>query len=352
MVIGSVMTIITTVFVVSLVIHVPYVIEGPGSAEPVQKLITVPSDKDFPTSDQIDLVTVTVDTDVTLFDKVRADRSSDEKVVPAQQVLGNQTPQESDRLNQVLMGQSKDTAVLVALGKLGFAVTPTPTGALIDDVSHGAPADGQIQAGDTIVALNGQPVASSKDLVSALGTHKPGEQVTLSLQDPNGKPRDVSLTLGDHPDKPGTGYVGVSAEDRLSYPSPPFDVSIDSQRIGGPSAGLAFTLGILDELTPGDLTGGKHVAATGEIAADGTIGEIGGIEQKVITVDRAHVPYFLVPVENAADAEKAAPPDLKIVPVHTLDDALAFLSTLGGSGLPAPVTPPGSAPAPAPAPAG
>ena len=113
---------------------------------------------------------------------------------------------------------------------------------------------------------------------------KPGDTVTLSLEDPTGQTRDATVTLADHPDKPGTGFLGVGADDRLSYPSLPFEVSIDSQRIGGPSAGLAFTLGVLDELTPGDLTGGKDIAATGTISADGTVGPIGGIEQKVTTV--------------------------------------------------------------------
>jgi PDZ domain-containing protein len=342
--IGAVMSLITTVFVVSLVVHVPYVIESPGSAEPVEPLITVPADRGYPTPEDISLVTVTVNTQVTLFEKFRAQHSSDQTLVPAKEVLGTQTPQENDRLNQVLMRQSKDAAVLVALDKLGYQVTPTQTGALVTSIQRGAPADGVIQVGDTIVAADGQPITSRDQLVAALGAKKPGDTVTLSIEDPNGQKRDETVTLADHPDKPGTGFLGVGATDRLSYPSLPFEVSIDSQRIGGPSAGLAFTLGVLDELTPGDLTGGKDVAATGTISADGTVGEIGGIEQKVTTVHRAHIPYFLVPVEDAPDAEKNAPADVKIVPVHTLDDALAFLSTLGGSGLPPPVTTPTSVP--------
>jgi len=325
---------------VSLVIHVPYVVEGPGSVEPVQELISVPSDHNFPTNDRINLVTVTVNTEVTLFDKWRADHSSDERVVPAKQVLGDQTPQENDRLNQVLMRQSKDAAVLVALSKLGYAVTPTQTGALIDSIEHGAPADGVIQVGDTIVAIDGQPVVKRDDVTGVLGAHKPGDQVTLTLEDPNGNRRDATVTLADRPDKPGTGFLGVGVEDRLSYPSLPFDVSIDSQRIGGPSAGLAFTLGLLDQLTPGDLTGGKEIAATGEISGDGTVSAIGGADLKSITVNRAGVKYFLVPADNVAEAKTTAPPDMQIVPVHTIDDALAFLATLGGSGLPAPVATP------------
>jgi len=333
----SVTSVLTTVFVVSLLLHVPYVIEGPGSVEPVQPLVSVPAGHDFPTEDRINLVTVTVDTDVTLFEKVVADRSSDKHVVPAQEVLAGQTREENDRLNEVLMRQSKDAAVLVALSRLGYHVTPTQTGALIDSIEHGAPADGVVQVGDTIVAVDGQPIASRDALIAALAARKPGDRVTFTVQEPAGASRDVAVTLAEHPDKPGTGFFGVGVEDRLDYPSLPFDVSIDSQRIGGPSAGLAFTLGLLDELTPGDLTGGKEIAATGTIAADGTVGQIGGIEQKVITVHRAGIRYFLVPVEDAPEAMRAAPSDLTIVPVHTLSDALQFLTTLGGSGLPPPV---------------
>jgi PDZ domain-containing protein len=334
--IATVMSLLTTAFVVTLLVHVPYVIESPGNAEPVEGLIAVPPDHGDPTPDHINLVTVTVNTDVTVFDKWRAQHSSDQTIVPAKQVLGTQTPQENDRLNQVLMRQSKDAAVLVALEKLGYHVTPTQTGALIVTIDHGTPADGVLQVGDTIVAVDGQPVTSRDQLVQVLGARKPGDQVTISVEDPNGNRRDTSVTLANHPDKPGTGFLGVAAEDRLNYPSLPFDVSIDSQRIGGPSAGLAFTLGLLDELTPGDLTGGQEIAATGTISPDGTVGEIGGVEQKVTTVHRAHIPYFMVPTEDAPAAQKNAPSDVKIVPVHTLDDALAFLGSLGGSGLPAP----------------
>jgi PDZ domain-containing protein len=328
---------LASAFIATLLIHVPYVIESPGSAEPVQDLITVPPDHNYPTSDRINLVTVTVNTQVTMFDRWRAQHSSDQTIVPAKQVLGTQTPQENDQLNQVLMRQSKDAAVLTALDKLGYHVTPTQTGALIVTIDHGTPADGVLQVGDTVVAVDGQPLASRDQLVQVLGAHKPGDQVQLGIEDSTGKRRDATVTLGNHPQKPGTGFLGVGAEDRLTYPAMPFDVTINSQQIGGPSAGLAFTLGVLDELTPGDLTGGKEVAATGTISADGTVGEIGGVQQKVTTVHRAHIPYFMVPTEDAPDALKVAPPDVKIVPVHTLDDALAFLSTLGGSGLPPPV---------------
>ena len=144
--------------------------------------------------------------------------------MPAKQVLGTQTPQENDRLNAVLMRQSKDAAVLVALDKLGYRVTPTQTGALIVTIDHGAPAHGVLQVGDTIVAVDGQPVTSRSQLVQVLGAHKPGDQVQFTIEDPARERRDATVTLADHPEKPGTGFLGVGADDRLEYPSLPFDV--------------------------------------------------------------------------------------------------------------------------------
>jgi PDZ domain-containing protein len=176
-----------------------------------------------------------------------------------------------------------------------------------------------------------------------LSGYKPGDRVKVTLEAASDRAQHtVDLTLGDNPNSAGVAFLGIGPSDRLDYPDLPVTVKVDSGSIGGPSAGLAFTLGILDLMTPGDLTGGKEVAATGTIAADGTIGEIGGVEGKVTTVSRARVKYFLVPVEDAPAAQAKAPHDVQIVPVHTLDDALKFLATIGGSGLPPVSAPSGS----------
>jgi PDZ domain-containing protein len=186
-------------------------------------------------------------------------------------------------------------------------------------------------------------VVSKADLHTKLADYRPGDKSTVTLEAAADRAQHtVELTLGDNPDSPGVAFIGVGVSDRVDYPDLPVTVTVNSGAIGGPSAGLAFTLGILDLMTPGDLTGGKEVAATGTMAADGTVGEIGGIESKVTTVSRAHVKYFLVPVEDAPAAQAKAPRDVQVVPVHTLDDALNFLATIGGSGLPPVSTPPGS----------
>src|SRR5262249_40057482 len=158
--------------------------------------------------------------------------------------------------------------------------------------------------------VDGTQVNSSDSLRDALAPHKPGDKVTLTVENPDGVQHTGDVVLGTNPAKPGVGFLGVSLDDRLEYHLPNFDVSIDSMAIGGPSAGLAFPLSILDQLTPGDLTGGQAVAATGEIHNDGTVGEIGGIQQKVTTVSRAGVKTFFVPLENYDEAKAHAPQGL------------------------------------------
>jgi PDZ domain-containing protein len=323
--------------------YVPFVIESPGNLYTTGDRISIAGASAFPTVDKIDLVTVSLDTRVTRLDKFIADHNSDDVVLPAKAVLGNQTASQNDELNVLLMKQSKDEAVLVALKQLGYDVHPTPSGAVVEETVPGAPADGVIKVAETIVAINGQPVVSADDLHSKLAGFKPGDRVTVTLEAAADRSqRTVDLTLGENPNSPGVAFIGVGPSDRVDYPQLPVTVTVNSGSIGGPSAGLAFTLGILDLMTPGDLTGGKEVAATGTIAADGTIGEIGGIEGKVTTVSRAHVKYFLVPVEDAPAAQAKAPNDVQIVPVHTLAEALNFLATIGGAGLPPVSAPPGS----------
>jgi PDZ domain-containing protein len=334
-------SIIAAIVVTSLVVNVSYVIESPGNLYDTGSRIAIARSDGQPTyatDDKIDLVTVTLDTRVSVFDKFVADHFDDDAIVqPAKDVIGNQSPQQNDDLNALLMTQSKDTAVLAALHRLGYDVHPTPTGAIVRETATGSPADGKLRIAETIVAIDGQPVTSPDDVHNVLEPHKPGDHVTLTLEATDHTQRTVDITLGSNPgpERQGTAYIGVVLEPRLAYPDLPVTVTITSGGIGGPSAGLAFTLGILDLMTPGDLTGGKEVAVTGTIEADGKVGPIGGIDSKVLTVAHQHVKYFLVPVDDADEARAHAPADLQIVPVATLDDAVNFLLSIGGAGLPA-----------------
>jgi PDZ domain-containing protein len=193
-----------------------------------------------------------------------------------------------------------------------------------------------LQPGDVIVGVDGEPVALAADATSRIGGHGPGDEVRLSVEraaTPDAGHEDVVATLVAHPQDPSRGFLGVNVQtDELRYDFP-VDVKIASERIGGPSAGLAFTLEVLDVLTDGDLTGGLDVAATGEILDGGAVGPVGGVAQKAVAVERAGVDVFLVPSSEVELARKYASDDLRIEPVDTLDDALAVLDELGGNAL-------------------
>jgi len=162
--------------------------------------------------------------------------------------------------------------------------------------------------------------------------------VTLTIVPHGGTTtREVEVELIESPDEPGRTIIGVWPADTRRV-TLPFEVEIDTDRIGGPSAGLAFALALIDELSPGELTGGVRVAATGTIDADGTIGSIGALRQKAVAVREAGATVFLVPASQSEDdlaaAREAAGPRVRVEAVATLDDALAILAELGGDPLP------------------
>jgi PDZ domain-containing protein len=211
----------------------------------------------------------------------------------------------------------------------------TGTGAVVRGVGEGMPAEGVLVPNDTIVAIDGAPVTTATEAVDAIGAHDPGDTITLRIEPISadgvkGEPKDEVVTLGARPDDESQALLGVSMGTRDTQFDLPVAISIDSQDVGGPSAGLALTLGIIDKMTPGSLTGGSRVAVTGTIDLEGNVGVIGGIQQKTYLVDRAGVEVFIVPADEADDARQFAGPNLRIVGVRTIDEALDALAELGG----------------------
>ena len=198
--------------------------------------------------------------------------------------------------------------------------------------------------GDQVLAVADQPVASSTQLVDLVRAAKAGDRLALTV-DRDGATRTVSVVTGQlthqgtqceplESGRPATGAacIGAASQDFVTYHFP-IDVTINTERVGGPSAGLAFTLAIIDDLTPGKLTDGKRVAVTGTIASDGSVGAVGGVEQKAITARRNGVQLMIVPKSEIADARKGAD-GMKVVGVETVDDALAALQRAGGAAVP------------------
>jgi PDZ domain-containing protein len=231
------------------------------------------------------------------------------------------------------MGTSKEVAEYVALKRLGYDVGVSGGGAVITAVVDGVPASEVLERGDVIVAVDGEPVPLVADLVEALAGRQPGDVVHLDLTDDLGQdPRSVDVELARRED--GRAMIGVSLDQSATVDFDfPIDLQFDTGRIGGPSAGLAFTLATLDALTPGELTGGKKVAVTGTILLDGTVGPIGGLRQKTVAVDLAGADVFLVPSAEVEEALSKAPDDLEVIGVDDLEDALAALDRLGGNAL-------------------
>ena len=306
----------------------PYYAIAPGSARQVNDLIEVPDDRSFPPRGRVLLATVALSR-VTPLEAVQGWFDPDTDVVPEKRVLGPARRRQFNQLNLRAMDDSKQTAAVVALRRLGFSVAEEGKGALIEAVEKISPAGDRLAQGEVITGVDGQPIRLAEDALKAIRGKRPGDLVRLDIQSARGADRVEEIVLGS---RPGTraGFLGVvlrTKERRFDYP---FEVTIDSGAIGGPSAGLAFTLGVLDALTAGELTGGRKVAVTGTIEIDGTVGDVGGVAQKTAAVRAAGAEYFLVPPKEFRDAKAHAGSRLTIVSVANLDEALAALGRLGG----------------------
>ena len=224
-------------------------------------------------------------------------------------------------LNQ--MDQSKEQAISVALSKLGDEHLITSDGVQVVDLIRTDLPEGTLQVDDIITAIDGVPVTLSSDIRQLLDGKRPGDVIRVSLTR-DGKPLTADIPLYESPDEPGRPLVGILAQ--TANPQLPIDISTGN--IGGPSAGMMYTLAIIDDLSPGDLTKGHVVAGTGTINADGTVGAIGGIRQKVVAAEAAGAEVMLVPTANYQDALTAPRQSMKLVEIANIDDALTFLDSL------------------------
>lgn len=320
--------------------RVPYVVLRPGSARSVMPLVTVEAKPGGPavTEDTAtdDLLYVTVSSSVKPSGFLALLGWFDDKaqVEPSDPFLGTQTSEESRQLNLALMTDSQEKAQKVALERLGYDVETTNLGAFLEDVDPDYPAASVLRPGMTVVEADGAPIRTRDELVEAIQVKAPGDTLDLKVI-PLGErdPQPVSATLAEREDEPGVAALGVSPVDKVKYDFP-VKVTIDTGRVGGPSAGLAFTLAILDRLTPGSLTGSQRAAVTGTIEVDGTVGPVGGVKHKTEAAISEGAKVFLVPPDEYQEAVDAARGRIEIRSVSTLDEALAALEDLGGDPLP------------------
>jgi PDZ domain-containing protein len=299
--------------------RLPVVALSPGPMEDVLARLKVEGSRVYDSEGKLYLTSVGIDDNVRFYEALLDMANRDVQLVPRAQLYPEeQDSAEIDKENVALMDRSKETATVVALRQVGYKIEPS--GVEVTEVVAGAPADGKLRAGDEILAADGHLVDSTDEVRKAITGHKPGERVAFRVERGKGE-KNVSVEVQEVEDQP---RVGVLLRDL--FPDLPVKVSIQTQNnIGGPSAGLMFTLSIIDKLTSEDLTGGRRIAGTGEIALDGSVLPVGGVGEKLIAVHRLGVTTFLIPAENCAGVKGQVPDGLRLVKVSKVDDALRFL---------------------------
>lgn len=303
----------------------PFGLYAPGGAVAVAPMIDVPGRPPAPTRGALLLTTVIEQTPIVVAQWLDGQVNPAITLLPPEQVVPpGSTPQELVAISADQLAASQLTATVVALRRAGYAATITGDGARVLGLQDASPARGLLRPGDVITSLGGESVRSVDDLLAALGGQAGQDQAAATIER-DGQARQLTLPLAPPASDGGPPRIGISVETAGMRVESPVDVQIHTQSIiGGPSAGLMFTLAIYDRLTPGDLTGGRVIAGTGTISLDGAVGPIGGVAQKVAAAERAGATIFLVPRENAAEAERVAR-KIRVIPVGTLDEALAAL---------------------------
>lgn len=328
---GVVVGLLVVAGVAAAFVRVPYYALSPGSVWSTEELISVEDGVDtYRSEGEIGFTTVSL-REATALEAFLGWLDPAVKVVEEEVILGDQTPDQNRQLNREFMTSSKVTATAVALEALGEDVIHGD-GAVVMDVAPGMPADGLLEVGDVIVGVDGEEIELWEDLVARIGEMEPGDRVELDVERADsGEVEVVEATLAPREEDPELPILGVVGQTRAEFDFP-YDVEIDSGEVGGPSAGLAFTLAILDVLSPEDLTGGKSVATTGTIDLAGRVGPVGGVPQKVIAARRAGVELFIVPSIEEAEARQYAG-DMEVASADTLEEALEVLDDSGGDTL-------------------
>lgn len=328
---------------VGVVLPVPYAEMSPGptvntlgdaNGDPVLK---ISGRKTYPTSGHLNMTTVRVtgaDYNMNLVEAVYGWLAHDSVIVPHGTLYPDgKTEEQSTQENAEEFSQSQESAKVAALKELDI---PVSSRVIVSTVVKGGAAEGKLHAGDVIKSVDGTAVKEPADVAELVSKRDAGQDVTFTVvpaeraaaaekagKEPEGT-QDVTLTTREADDD-GRAIVGIQAGTDHTFP---FQIDINLADVGGPSAGLMFSLGIVDKLTPGQLTGGKFVAGTGTIDDDGTVGPIGGINMKLVGARDAGAKYFLTPDENCAAAAADTPSGLTLVRVKKIDDAKKSLDKI------------------------
>lgn len=369
-------------------IELPYFALRPGSVLDSDAAIQIDGAPTYDSEGTIHYTTVSV-RQTSALEWVLAHFDSDADLVHRDQILGDRDPEENRQHNRELMDQSQLVAPTVALEALGYEVPTSISGIVVGGVEEDMPAEGELKPGDVIVEIEGQALDDLGVLEDVMSEQEPGDELDLvvlpfdAARDPFETPleRPTTCTAEEEAEAdeateqgevdPAREAVKVELDAALAEPEMleertvgtaedpetadrammgvapvayglehefPVDICFDTGDVGGPSAGLAFTLALVDLMSPGDLTGGLEIAVTGTMAMDGSVGSVGGTGQKAAAAHSNGMDVFLVPAAGADfENAEAHSRDVDVIPVATLDEALEALEELGGDPLELPL---------------
>lgn len=307
-------------------VTVPFVALGPGPTFNTlgevegKQVVDVQNAPVQPTSGNLNMTTVSVRDGLNIFEAFGLWADGRYGIRPRSEVYPPGVPREQvDKSNQQDFKNSESNAELAALHYLKY-----PTVVKVQTVTDNSPAKGVLQTGDELLSVAGRPVGHAADVVDAVRAAAPGTGVPIVVRRGDAE-QTVNVTVGAQPQDKTKGYLGVSLDEQ---PRSAIKVAFNLADIGGPSAGLMFSLALVDKLSTGKLNDGKFVAGTGTIDPDGKVGPIGGIQYKMIAAREAGAQTFLVPADNCSEARQRTPAGLKLVKVDTLTSAVHSLEDL------------------------
>lgn len=313
------------------VVTVPFVSLGPGPTFDTlgmvdgKEVVDIQGTTTHPTTGHLNMTTVSQRDGLTLGEALALWLSGREQLMPRDLVYPpGKSREEVDDDNDADFRASEQSAEYAALGYLRY-----PAAVTLADVHDPGPSAGALQRGDAVDAVNGEPVHTVEQFTALLAETKPGETVAIDYRRKNAAPGTARITLGENKDR-ANGFLGVSV---LDAPWAPFTVAFNLANIGGPSAGLMFSLAVVDKLTTGGLAGPNFVAGTGVIKANGQVDAIGGITHKMIAAKEAGATVFLVPADNCYEA-RSDNTGLQLVKVDNLARAVEALNTIADGGEP------------------
>jgi len=303
-------------------------IDAPGVALSVEPMVNVPAQYRHTHKGTFILTTVFSNAPILAGEWMQAQVDPAIKIVAPEVVVPKSTSaQEQARQDYQMLDDSEATAITVGLRLAGYQTQMIGKGVRVESILPESHANGILQPGDVITALNGQPIRTTQDLIGKVSAQSGKSPVQLEVER-NQTGMELTVPLIQPVTSTDTPKIGITIDSAGFDFKPPFPVSIVTQKIsGGPSAGLMFTLTVYNALSTQDLTGGRKIAGTGTINLDGTVGPIGGVKQKVPAAEATGARYFLCPVDNYDDAVSVAK-TIKVIKIATVQDALDFLHSL------------------------